>query len=468
MAKMRIEKDSLGSIKVPHDALYGAQTQRAIENFDYLSRAMPDGFITALAQVKKAAAKANKTLGGLSEIHEQLIISACDKILGNEAIRNESFPVSVFQTGSGTSTNMNMNEVIATLANQSAKKNDELIHPNDHVNFGQSSNDVIPTTIQLASLVLIVEHLLPAIEQLDKKISSLEERFNRVIKTGRTHLMDAMPIFLSDEFATWRFQICESRERIVSSLSRLSEIPLGGTAIGTGINRHENFPETVADELSQQFELPIKPCSNLASRIASQDPSLEIHGQLKVLATVLMKISNDIRWMNSGPISGLGEIQLKALQPGSSIMPGKVNPVIPESIAMMCAEIIGNDATITLANQSGNFQLNVMFPLIADKLISSILLLSSGILSLANKTLSHFEVNESSLNERLFKNPVLVTALNTKVGYEKAAEIAKVAQSEGRSIIDVAQSLTSLSEEQLRELLTPERLARPFDKKYSD
>lgn len=462
MTKVRIEKDSLGEVKVPADALFGAQTQRAIDNFDYSDRSMPDEFIVALAQVKKAAARANDQLGCLSESQAQRIISSCDKVLTNQQLRLEAFPVSVFQTGSGTSSNMNMNEVIAQLCNQEDETSD-LIHPNDHVNYGQSSNDVIPTSVQLSTLLAIVEQLLPAFEITDKHLGLLAKQYTDVIKTGRTHLMDAMPLSLGDEIETWRFQINECRERIINSLGRLSEIPLGGTAIGTGINRHEEFPETVANLLAEQTHLPIKPCNNLASRISAQDPTLEIHGQLKVLATCLMKIANDIRWMNSGPNSGLSEIQLKALQPGSSIMPGKVNPVMAESMAMMCAEVLGNDTTLTVANQSGNFQLNVMLPLMADKSVGSVRLMSNTLNALTHKALKDFTVNEEKLNRLLGQNPILATALNTKIGYEKAAEIAKQSQKEGRSVFEVAKETTDLSEEELASLLDPKKLARPFD-----
>ncbi len=462
MTKIRVEKDSLGEVKVPADALYGAQTQRAIDNFDYSDRRLPDEFIVALAQVKKAAARANCQLDCLSENQAKKIISSCDKILTNQQLRLEAFPVSVFQTGSGTSSNMNMNEVIAQLCNQEGETNDS-IHPNDHVNYGQSSNDVIPTSVQLSILLAIVEQLLPAFEITDKHLSLLAKQYADVIKTGRTHLMDAMPLSMGDEFETWRFQINECRERIINSLGRLSEIPLGGTAIGTGINRHKKFPETVANFLAEQTHLPIKPCNNLASRISAQDPTLEIHGQLKVLATCLMKIANDIRWMNSGPNSGLSEIQLKALQPGSSIMPGKVNPVMAESMAMMCAEVLGNDTTLTVANQSGNFQLNVMLPLMADKSVGSVRLMSNTLNALTQKALKDFTVNEDKLNRLLGQNPILATALNTKIGYEKAAEIAKQSQKEGRSVFEVAKEKTDLSEEELASLLDPKKLARPFD-----
>ncbi|PWK53211.1 class II fumarate hydratase [Pleionea mediterranea] len=475
MTDYRKESDSLGEVKVPVDALYGAQTQRAIDNFDYSqknqmfrqNRPLPVPFIVCLAQVKKAAARANANLDCISHEQSQAIIAACDAIISGKHM--DQFPVSVFQTGSGTSSNMNMNEVIASLAKQrieqssNSDKNKATVHPNDHVNYGQSSNDVIPTTVQLALLVTVVERVFPAIDNLLNQLSELSKKHHSVIKTGRTHLMDAMPLSLADEFLTWRHQISESRERLVSSLSRLAEIPLGGTAIGTGINRHKDFADKAAEHLAEQLALPIKPCANLASRISAQDPALEVHGQLKVLATVLMKIANDLRWMNSGPNVGLAEIQLKALQPGSSIMPGKVNPVIPESVAMMMAEVMGNDTSLTIANQSGNFQLNVMLPLIADKSIASSELIADALNALADKALVDITVNNNRLQAQLSKNPILATALNTRIGYEKAAEIAKTAQKENRSVIDVAEEKTDISRKELESILDPEKQARPFE-----
>lgn len=464
MADYREEKDSLGRVKVPKDALYGAQTQRAIENFDYCSRQMPDGFIVALLQVKKAAALANQQLECLDESVADLIVSACDHLLKNASVRADAFPVSVFQTGSGTSSNMNANEVIVSLCHQKCNSEAIKVHPNDHVNYGQSSNDVIPTSIQISALLGIVEKLLPAVEQFDEQLETIKQQYREVVKTGRTHLMDAMPLALGDEFATWQHQIRECRERLIASMPRLAEIPLGGTAIGTGINRHQDFPQVVAKVLSELTMLPIRSSDNAASRIASQDPTLELHGQIKVLATVVMKIANDLRWMNSGPNCGLGEIQLKALQPGSSIMPGKVNPVICESVLMMCTEVLGNDTTLTVANQSGNFQLNVMLPLIADKTLTSVELISGALSALSRKALVGFKVNEDLLKRQQDRNPILVTALNTRIGYELAAEIAKTAQSESRSVIDVALEKTDLTEAELRQLLDPMALARPHKK----
>ncbi len=463
MSKMRIENDSMGNIEVPENALYGAQTQRAIENFDYSTKPMPEGFILALAEIKKAAARANGDLETMTKLQSNAIVKACDQILANGP--GTEFPVPVYQTGSGTSSNMNMNEVLAKLANDHIRGNGEYesVSPNDHVNYGQSSNDVIPSSIQLSMLVAIEQQLIPAFQHLDKQFISLMGEHKAIVKTGRTHLMDAMPLRLSDELATWRFQISECRDRIASATGRLAELPLGGTAIGTGINRPERYPEIACDYLSKQTNIALSPCENLATRIAAQDAVLEMHGHLKVLATVVTKQMNDLRWMNSGPNVGLAEIQLKALQPGSSIMPGKVNPVIPESILMMCTQVLGNDTTLSIANMSGNFQLNVMLPLIAEKSLESIQLMSDSLNAMAEKALVDISVNHDKLDSMLQQNPILATALNTKIGYERAAKIAKEAYQQKRPIIDVAEEMTSLSRAELEDILDPIKMARPFD-----
>jgi len=460
---MRLERDSMGTVEVPVEAYYGAQTQRALHNFAFTPRMMPKAFIIALAHIKKAAAKTNAQLQCISQDYANAIIQACDQIIAGQHLAH--FPVNVFQTGSGTSTNMNINEVLAHIANHHCAGIDpqHQIHPNDHVNYGQSSNDVIPTALQLSVSQQLHTELLPALRQLANRLNGLSDDYRDIIKTGRTHLMDAMPLSLGDEFATWAYQIGESIQRIEDSCQRLHRLPLGGTAIGTGINSHRDFAKLAVQTLAEQTALPLTSSENKAAQISSQDAVTEIHGQLKVLATVLIKQSNDLRWMNSGPYSGLGELQLKSLQPGSSIMPGKVNPVIPEAIAMMCAKVIGHDTTVIVANQSGNFQLNVMLPLLADTLLSSIDLLTDAVLAMADKAFDGIMVNEQMLRQQASKNPILVTALNSIIGYDKAAEIAKTAIKENRSMIDVAKELTDLNEEELIRLLDPKKLARPFD-----
>lgn len=453
MSLYRIEKDSMGELKVPRDAAYGAQTQRAVDNFPISGIMMPGAFIQALGLVKQACANANHALGGLDETRRRAISSICDDIANGELMAQ--FPLDVFQTGSATSTNMNANEVIATLATKEAG---DMVHPNDHVNMSQSSNDVIPTTIHLSAAIACHRELIPAINHLiiviDKKAASLAD----VITTGRTHLMDAMPVSLGQELSGWSAQLRSALSHIEQMLPALQQLAIGGTAVGTGINADASFGELVAQQLTNSTGLSFKVANNRFAALSSQDTSVALSGQLKTLAVALMKITNDLRWMNSGPLAGIGEIALPALQPGSSIMPGKVNPVIPEATAMVCAQVIGNDTTITVAGQSGNFQLNVMLPLIAHNLLQSIELLSNASRLLADKAITGFSVNEANINAALAKNPILVTALNTVIGYELGAKIAKTAYAEGRAVIDVAVDLTELSRAELEQLLDPKKL----------
>lgn len=457
MAKkqFRSERDSMGELQVPADALYGAQTQRAVNNFPISGLPMPRGFIRALGLVKIACSSANEKLGLLDTKIANVIRSAATEVA--EGKHDQHFPIDVFQTGSGTSTNMNANEVIAHLA---TKQLGDTVHPNDHINMSQSSNDVIPTTIHVSACLEINEQLLPAVQHL---IATLHQRIielDKTVKTGRTHLMDAMPITLGQELQAWKDQLSDNLERIENSLTRLTALPQGGTAVGTGINAHPDFAKEFSKALTAHSTIVFKPMKNLFVGLASQDSAVEMSGQLKTLAVSLMKISNDLRWMNSGPLAGLGEIALPALQPGSSIMPGKVNPVIPEAVAMVCAQVIGNDATITVAGQSGNFQLNVMLPVISYNLLQSIELLSNASRQLADKAIAGFTVNTAHIKEALDRNPILVTALNRVIGYEKGAAIAKKAYAEGRSVIDVAEEMTELSEAELIQLLDPEKLTQ--------
>jgi fumarate hydratase class II len=367
----------------------------------------------------------------------------------------DQFPLDVFQTGSATSTNMNANEVIANLASEEAGG---MVHPNDHVNMSQSSNDVIPTTIHVSAAITCHQQLIPAINHLisviDKKASSVEG----VVTTGRTHLMDAMPVSLGQELSGWSAQLQAALSHIENTLPEIYRLAIGGTAVGTGINADESFGKLVAEQLSNSTGLSFKVAENRFFSLSSQDAAVALSGQLKTLATAMMKISNDLRWMNSGPLAGIGEIALPALQPGSSIMPGKVNPVIPEATAMVCAQVIGNDTTITIAGQSGNFQLNVMLPLVAHNLLQSIETLSNVSRLLADKAIAEFTVNEDNINAALAKNPILVTALNTVIGYELGAKIAKTAYAEGRAVIDVAVEMTDLSRKKLEELLDPKKM----------
>jgi fumarate hydratase class II len=453
VTEYRTETDSLGDVEVPAAALYGAQTQRAVDNFHFSGMPLPAGFIRALGLVKAAAAQANAELGLLEPVLAQGIVAAASAIAQGEYA--DQFPVDVFQTGSGTSTNMNANEVIATLASRQLGR---AVHPNDHVNCSQSSNDVIPTAIHVSAELALANSLLPALHRLADVITSREETLAGSIKTGRTHLMDAMPLSLAQELSGWRTQLAQAGQRIDSCRAQLRQLAQGGTAVGTGVNADPQFARRFCFYLSENCGQAFEPAPNYFAALASQDVAVALSGQLKSLAVALMKIANDLRWMNSGPLSGLGEISLKPLQPGSSIMPGKVNPVIPEAVAMAAAQVIGNDATITVAGQSGNFQLNVMLPVIAWNLLHSITLLAGSCTALADNCIADFAVNHDNIEANLARNPILVTALNREIGYERAAEIARHAYREGRPVLDVALEMTDISRETLARLLDPKRL----------
>ena len=457
--KYRIEKDSLGEVKVPQKALWGAQTQRALDNFTIsgIKFAFPFGrsFIEALGVIKYSAAAANNKLKLLPANKTKAIKTAAKEVVSG--LHDESFPLDVFQTGSGTSTNMNANEVIANLA---SKKSKLKVNANDDVNMSQSSNDVIPTAICISSLIDMQRLLLPNLDYLIKTIDKKMKEVKGHVKTGRTHLMDAMPIDFSQELSGWKAQLELNKKTIIAATNRMSELPQGGTAIGTGINSHKNFAKTFCSELNKLTKFKTKPTKNFYQGLSSVDNAVELSSALKNLSIILMKISNDLRWMNSGPLTGLGEIELEALQPGSSIMPGKVNPVIPEAVAMACADVIGNDVTVTVAGQSGNFQLNVMLPVVAYNLLKSINLLGNAMPLLADKAIKSFKVNTKNINESLSKNPILVTALNRIVGYSKAAAIAKKAYKENKPIVDVAHDETGISKAELNKLLDPSKLTK--------
>ena len=449
----RIEKDSMGEVKVPADALYQAQTQRAVDNFAFSNHTMPNNFIQALAYVKQAAAATNADLGLLEGDIAGAIIDASQEIIEGKHL--EHFPIDVYQTGSGTSSNMNANEVIATLASSQLGGT---VSPNDHVNMGQSSNDVVPTAIQVSVALSIENQLLPALTHLSHVLEAKKSELAEVVKTGRTHLMDAMPITFAQELGGWQFQIEHAKHGIEHSLQSVKALAQGGTAVGTGINADPRFAAKFADSLAQTTKLNFTASDNFFFNLSSQDAIVALSGQLKTAAVAIMKIANDLRWMNSGPLAGLGEIELQALQPGSSIMPGKVNPVIPEAAAMAAAQVIGNDTTITVAGQSGNFQLNVMLPVIAHNVLESIELLANSSTALADKAISTFTVRQDNLDLALSKNPILVTALNPVIGYLKAADIAKKAYKEGLPILEGAEQETDLSREELARLLDPKKL----------
>ncbi|MDX1351623.1 MAG: class II fumarate hydratase [Thiomicrorhabdus sp.] len=446
----RIEKDSMGSLEVPKNALYGAQTQRAINNFPISGISMPKSFIQALCYVKFACSDSNQELGLLSEQKADAIQTAAKEVIQGNYYNH--FPIDIFQTGSGTSTNMNANEVLSSLAKQLTGVD---VHPNDDINMSQSSNDVIPTAIHVAAAIALEESLMPALLHLVETIEDREIELKDVVKTGRTHLMDAMPIKLSQELSAWKAQINDNIARLRDTQKRIQMLPQGGTAVGTGVNADPEFGRLVAANLATITAIHFEPMENLFIGLSSQDTALELSGQLNVLAASLMKIANDLRWMNSGPLAGLGEIQLPALQPGSSIMPGKVNPVIPEAVAMVAAQIMGNHTAITVGAQSGNFQLNVMLPMIAHNLLQSIEIASNSAIQLANMAIKGFTVNIANIQKALDVNPILVTALNTVVGYEKGAAIAKEAYASARPVLEVALEMTDLDEATLKQYLNP-------------
>lgn len=453
MTNVRIEKDSMGELEVPAAALYGAQTQRAINNFPVSGQSLPQPFIKALLLVKIAAARANKQLGELDAKVADSIVAAAEELLQQDFMQH--FPIDVYQTGSGTSTNMNANEVLAHIASE---KLGQPVSPNDHVNCGQSSNDTIPSSIHVSAALLLQEQLLPALEHLEKTLRTKASTLKNAVKTGRTHLMDAMPVRMEQSVNAWAEQIKQNIEWLKAVQPRLHTLAQGGTAVGSGVNAHEQFSAAFCQELSELTGLSFSPAVNLFTAISSQDVAVALSGQLKTTAVSLMKIANDLRWMNSGPLAGLGEIALPVLQPGSSIMPGKVNPVIPEAVTMVSAQVIGNDAAIAVGGLSGNFELNVMLPLIANNLCESLTLLASISRLLADKAVAGFVVQEQNLTKALAKNPILVTALNPVIGYLKAAEIAKKAYAEGRPIIDEAEENTDIPRAELEKLLDPMKL----------
>ncbi len=453
MADYRIEKDSLGEVKVPKDALYGAQTQRAKENFPVSNIRFPRVFIRALGLIKATAAEVNAELGLLDTKLAEAVRQAA--IETAEGKWDEHFPLDIFQTGSATSTNMNANEVIAARAAQILGA---AVHPNNHVNMCQSSNDVIPAAIHVSAYLQVHEVLIPALNHLHKAFKKRESEFLDIVKTGRTHLMDAMPITLGQEISGWAYQVRQSIDRVESSLPRLAMLAIGGTAVGTGVNAHKDFGKRVAAKLAKQTGLPFAETDNHYAAQATLDTAVELSGHLKTAASSFIKMANDLRWMNSGPIAGLGEIALPALQPGSSIMPGKVNPVMCEMMMMASAQVIGNDAAITLSNTHANFELNVMMSVIAHNLLQSITILGNAARLLADNAIAGFTINQDRIAGLVDQNPILVTALNPVIGYDKAAQIAKKAYAEARSLKDVAAEMTDLSKEELDRLLDSKKM----------
>ncbi|GAB7187993.1 class II fumarate hydratase [Kitasatospora sp. Ki12] len=457
----RVEHDSMGEVRVPAAAKWQAQTQRAVENFPVSGQRLERAHIAALARIKAAAARVNARLGVLDEETAEAIVSAAEEVA--EGRWDDEFPVDVFQTGSGTSSNMNTNEVIATLAGERLGRP---VHPNDHVNASQSSNDVFPSSIHIAATAAVTHELIPALEHLAEALERKEAEFATVVKSGRTHLMDATPVTLGQEFGGYAAQVRHGRERLLATLPRVAELPLGGTAVGTGINTPPGFPEAVIAEVARATDLPLTEARNHFEAQGARDSLVELSGQLRTVAVGFTKIANDLRWMGSGPRTGLGEINLPDLQPGSSIMPGKVNPVLPEVVLMVAAQVVGNDATVTLAGASGNFELNVMLPVIARNVLESVRLLANSARLLADRTVDGVTANVERAREYAESSPSVVTPLNRYIGYEEAAKVAKQSLAERKTIRQVVLERGyveqgKLTEKQLDEALDVLRMTHP-------
>jgi fumarate hydratase class II len=450
----RIEHDTMGEVKVPVNALYAAQTARAVENFPISGTTLERAHIAALAQIKKSAALANATLGVLDKEIANAIAFAADEVISGK--HDGEFPVDIFQTGSGTSSNMNMNEVLATLA---TAKLGSKVHPNDHVNASQSSNDVFPTSVHLAVTSALIHNLLPALDHLAKSLEAKAKAWESVVKAGRTHLMDATPVTLGQEFGGYAAQIRYGIERVESTIARVAEVPLGGTAVGTGINTPKGFPQEVIRLLAAETKLPVTEARNHFEAQGARDGLVEASGALRTLAVGVTKIANDLRWMGSGPNAGIGELAIPDLQPGSSIMPGKVNPVIPEAVLMVVARVIGNDATVAWAGATGNFELNVAIPVMGNALLESIRLLSNSLVLLADKTIDGLEANVERSRALAESSPSIVTPLNKYIGYESAAKIAKHAVAKGVTIREATIELGYVDGEKL----TMEQLDKALD-----
>ena len=452
----RIEKDSLGEMRVPEEALYGAQTQRAVENFPISGQRFGRRFIEALGLIKKSAAQTNLELGNLDADIADAIAQAAGEVADGEW--DDEFVLDIYQTGSGTSTNMNVNEVVAHRATQIRG---DKVHPNDHVNFGQSSNDVIPTAIHVAALVAVQQQLLPGLEHLRSALAGKASEFDGVVKSGRTHLMDATPVRLGQEFRGYATQVAKGVERISRASAELEELALGGTAVGTGINTHEDFAKKTIARISESTGIPFREASDHFEAQSAKDAAVSTAGALNTVATSLMKIADDIRWLGSGPTSGIHEIKLPAIQPGSSIMPGKVNPVMSEAMMMVCARVMGNHTTITVAGSRGNFELNVMMPVLAQALLESITLLANISTAFADKCVAGIEVNTERAKELLEKNPSIATALNPYIGYDAASVVAKESAKRGVSVRDVVAEKELLPDDEIDDALDVRGMTEP-------
>ena len=451
--EFRTEKDSMGEFQVLIDSKYGASTARAVDNFPISNLKFSRSFIKALGEVKKACAQVNLKNELLDKKIADSIVDSAQQIINGE--HDKDFVVDIFQTGSGTSTNMNANEIIAKIASENIK---EEIHPNDQVNMSQSSNDVIPTATNIAAVTDIVEKLIPSIENLISSLEFKANKWEKIYKNGRTHLMDATPVSLGQEFNGYAALLSERLKDIKNSLTNVSKLAIGGTAVGTGINAPNNFGSDVAEEISNSLGIKFTEVENHFTRQGSREEIVHLSGCLKAYAVSIFKIANDIRWMGSGPVSGLNELKIPALQPGSSIMPGKVNPVIPEMMMQVSAQVIGNDQTITFSSSHGNFELNTMLPVMAHNLLESIELLTSGTAVFDQKLISELEANTEKLEENIQKNSILVTALVPVLGYDKSAEIAKEAISQNKTIKEVVVEKELLSSDEIDKLLNIEKL----------
>ena len=459
MAAMRTERDSMGEMKVPDDAMYGAQTARAVENFPVSNLRFSRAFIKALGNIKASAARCNEALGKLDAKRAKLIILAAEEVA--EGRWDSQFVLDIFQTGSGTSTNMNANEVIAHRCAQLDA--DTPVHPNDHVNMGQSSNDVIPTAIHVAASDLLVHELIPALTHLDAVIERKAEKYEHVLKIGRTHLMDATPITLGQEISGWARQIELGMERLNSCMNHITELAQGGTAVGTGLNTHPEFGAKMADELSDVYGITFSEAVNHFEAQAAQDAAVELSGHLRTLAVSLVKIANDVRILNMGPRCGIGEITVPAVQPGSSIMPGKVNPVIAESMAQVCAQVIGNDTAIAFGGASGLLDLNVMLPVIAHNLLESETILANAARVFADKCIAGLEANEEKCEQQIEWSMSMVTSLAPVIGYDRASEIAKQAVKEGKTVRQVCLDEGVLPADELDRLLDSTTMLHPHE-----
>ena len=457
----RVERDSMGEVKVPKSAYYGAQTQRAVENFPISGIGFPPRFVRALAIIKHAATSVNQELGLLDSKIADVIRAAASEVMDGKL--DKEFVVDIFQTGSGTSTNMNANEVIANRALEilGKERGGKGVHPNDHVNMSQSSNDVIPTAIHVSALEAIQRELLPALQGLHQALTAKAKEFDRIVKIGRTHLADATPIRLGQEFSGYARQIELSIERIGAAASGLDELALGGTAVGTGINTHPEFPSRTIKKISQMTELPFREAKNHFEAQAAKDAVVQVSGSLKTLAVSLTKIANDLRWLSSGPRCGIGEIELPDTQPGSSIMPGKVNPVMCESVLQVAAHVIGCDATITVCGQAGNFELNVMMPIMALRLLEAITFSASVVKAFTEKCIVGIEANKEHCEEMIEKSLAMVTALAPVIGYDAAAKIAKESYATGKTVREVALAHKVLPPDKLAKILDPWRMTEP-------